>query len=110
MSINRIELLEQYLEDDPDDEFTMYALALEYVKLGEYMAAKNFFSTLVNKHPGYLPAYYQFGKLNEILNEKEKANELYRDGMELAKKQHDQHTLNELLEAFNSLNGIDDED
>ena len=110
MSLNRIALLEQYLKDDPGDEFTLYALALEYVKLEEYLTAEKFFSTLVNKHPGYLPAYYHFGKLNEKLNQKEKANELYINGMDLAKKQHDRHTLKELQEAFTSLNGIDEED
>ncbi|HKR06787.1 MAG TPA: tetratricopeptide repeat protein [Bacteroidia bacterium] len=110
MSINRIELLKEYLKDDPDDAFTLYALALEYTKLGENVTANNFFSTLVDKHPGYLPAYYHFGKLNEKINEKEKANQLYLKGIELAKNQHDQHTFNELKQAFNSFNGIEDDD
>ena len=110
MSINRIELLKEYMDDDPDDAFTLYALALEYLKEENFFEAKEFFSTLVNKHSDYLPVYYQFGKLYEKLNEKEKANELYLKGIYLAKKLKDQHTLNELQQAFNSLNGIDEDE
>ena len=107
---NRIELLNEYLKDDPDDAFTLYALALEYLNAGDKIKAKEFFTSVINKHPGYLPAYYHFGKLCEYLNEKEKANELYLNGITLAQKQNDQHTLKELKEAYDSYNGIDDEE
>src|SRR6185436_8520162 len=105
MPADRIKLLEEYLKDDPGDAFTLYALALEYANREEYVIANNYFSTLVNKHPDYLPAYYQFGKVKEKLNDKQQANELYLNGIELAKNQNDHHTLNELRIAFNSLNG-----
>ncbi|MEO5569549.1 MAG: tetratricopeptide repeat protein, partial [Bacteroidia bacterium] len=83
MTINRIELLKEYLDDDPDDAFTLYALALEYLKEENFFKAKYYFSTLVNKHSDYLPVYYQFGKLSEKLNETEKANEMYLKGIDL---------------------------
>ncbi|MEP7169466.1 MAG: tetratricopeptide repeat protein [Bacteroidota bacterium] len=109
MSTERIKILEQYLMEEPDDAFTLYALALEYAKIQAYNSANNYFSTLVNKHPDYLPAYYHFGKSNEMLDEKEKANQLYLKGIELAKNQNDRHTLKELQQAFNSLNGIEED-
>jgi tetratricopeptide (TPR) repeat protein len=109
MSLNRIELLQTYLKEDPEDAFTLYALGLEYMNLEDYPMANNFFSTLVDSHPEYLPLYYHFGKLNEKVNQKMKANELYLKGVEIAKIQNDQHTLNELQQAFNSLNGIEED-
>ena len=110
MSTNRIELLLQYLKDDPDDAFTLYALALEYIKTEDFVQAEIFFSTLVNKHPDYLAAYYHFGKLSEKMSGDQKAIELYLKGIDLAKKQNNNHTLAELKEAYNSLNGIESDD
>lgn len=108
MLANRIELLQQYLKEDPDDAFSLYALALEYCNLNDFKKAAGFFSTLIEKHPDYLPAYFHFGKLLEKISTKEMANDIYLKGMELAKKQNKLKTLNEIKEVYNSLNGYDD--
>ncbi|MFI5219473.1 MAG: tetratricopeptide repeat protein [Bacteroidia bacterium] len=109
MQTDRIQQLEKFLEEDANDAFTLYALALEYIKVHALVKAKEFFSILYKLHPGYLPLYYQFGNLLATLNEKEKANELYNKGIALAKNKNDIKTLNELKEAYNSLNGIEED-
>lgn len=57
MNSERIKLLEQYVEDDPNDPFNLYALALEYQKQNPAKAGK-LFELLLAKHPDYLPTYY----------------------------------------------------
>jgi tetratricopeptide (TPR) repeat protein len=109
MLANHIEELKKYLEDDPGDTFTLYALALELVKIESYAEAQTIFSGLVEKYPDYLPAYYQYGKLSEKMNDFTKANETYIKGIELAKKKNDLKTMNEIKEAFNLLNGIEED-
>ena len=109
MPANHIEELKKYLEEDPDDSFTMYALALELVKIESYAEARTVFSGLLEKHPGYLPAYYHFGKLLEKNNNPAEANDMYLKGIDLAQKKNDLKTMNEIKEAFKSLNGIEED-
>lgn len=109
MSDNRIQLLEQYINEDPQDAFSTYALALEYVKIRNSEKALSLFSTLVHNHPDYLAAYYHFGKLLEKLNNTEQANDIYLKGIAVAQKQNNRKTLAEIMEAYNSLNGTADE-
>lgn len=108
MSDNRIQLLEQYIKEDPQDAFSTYALALEYVNINNTEKALSLFSTLVYNHPDYLAAYYHYGKLLEKLNNKEQANDIYLKGIAVAQKQNNRKTLAEIKEAYNSLNEIED--
>jgi tetratricopeptide (TPR) repeat protein len=57
----------------------------------------------------YVASYYQLGKLYESLNDVEKALEVYKKGIEIAKKMENKKTLLELQEAFNMLLGIDED-
>lgn len=109
MLTNRIDQLEQFLKEDPQDAFTLYALALEYIKLEDFNKAEILFLAITDKHPDYLAVYYHFGKLYEKLNQQEKANSIYIKGMELAERKKDLKTLNEIREAYNSLNGIEED-
>ena len=43
--MNRIEILKGFLEENPKDSFSRYALALEYVKLGQNDDAVQEFET-----------------------------------------------------------------
>ena len=106
MIVNRIRQLEEFLKEEPNDAFLQYALALEYIKAGNYANAKNIFSKLVDNHPDYLPAFYQYGKLMEQTGDKINSIEIYRKGMELAKQKNNLKTLKELEEAITSANEI----
>ena len=44
--MNRIEILKGFLEENPKDSFSRYALALEYVKLGQHDDAVREFETV----------------------------------------------------------------
>jgi hypothetical protein len=70
MLTDRIMLLEEYLKEDPDDAFILYALALEYIKASSHDKAGEYFVKLREKHPDYLPMYYHYGKFFEKTNDK----------------------------------------
>jgi len=103
MSINRLERLLEFLENEPNDPFLKYALATEYLRLNNLDKALFFYLDLVNKHTDYVGTYYHFGKLYEILKQPNEALKIYEQGIEVAKKIKDQHALNELLGVYNSL-------
>lgn len=101
--MDRIAKLKEYLEKSPDDSFLQHALALEYIKLGDDDTAKNYFESLLAANPGYVGSYYHLGKLLERSGNKEKAVEVYEQGMKVAKTAGDGHAYNELQAAQEDL-------
>lgn len=101
--MERIELLKGFLAEDPGDNFSMYALALEYVKINNVNEAIRLLEQLLEKNPGYLAAYYQLGKLYELQRNFPKASSIFEKGLEVAHEQKDQKTFNELQSALGLL-------
>jgi Tfp pilus assembly protein PilF len=95
--------LKEYLAQSPGDSFLLHALALEYVKLGEDEAAKQYFDQLLQAEPGYVGSYYHLGKLLERQGQKEKAMETYETGKKFARAAGDNHAFNELQGALDDL-------
>src|SRR5687768_16561599 len=79
--MNRIEILKGFLEDSPDDSFSRYALALEYVKLGQYDDAVREFETVKTGDPGYVATYFQLGQLYQKLGRQHDAEKTFRTGI-----------------------------
>lgn len=97
--MDRIKLLEEFLRDDPEDPFNTYALALEYQK-SDVKKAYELFDQLLSKHPNYLPTYYTFAHLLADLQEAEKAENVFKLGIDLSKKLNDNKALKELSNAY----------
>lgn len=102
MNSERIKLLEQYLEDDPTDPFNLYALALEYQKQNPAKAGK-LFELLLDEHPDYLPTYYIAGNFYADQAQTQKALDVLRRGMVLAKSKGQNTTTRELQSAIDLL-------
>ena len=98
----RIKKLLEYLKEDPDDPFLLYALALEYQK-SDNLQAKKYFDQLLHDHPDYLGTYYQAGHFYEKSGKKDKALKIFEKGMAKAEAQNNHHILRELQEAYNNL-------
>lgn len=110
MQVNRLEKLQEFLKNEPDDEFLLYALATEYLRLNQADLALNYYERLVNDHPKYVGTYYHLGKLYEALNRKDNAIKTYEDGMKIARELRDNHAFSELQSVYNELTGFGDED
>lgn len=97
--MNRLDQLLNFLKEDPNDPFTLYAIATEYLNIDLYEARK-YFEILLNKFPEYLATYYHAGKVYEELNERELALHTYEKGINLAKKKNESLALRELTNAY----------
>lgn len=100
---NRIKMLKEYLEDDPEDVFSNYALALEYLKISEEERAVEILENILKRDEHYLAAYYQLGKLYEKISRMDDAKKAYQKGFQIANQQKNQRTANELRSAFESM-------
>ena len=101
--MSRIEALQQFLEEDPGDSFSRYALAMEYAKLERYDDAVREYRTVASNDPDYVATYYQLGKALETQGLGDEAREAYRKGVEVATRKGDAHTRDELTAALEML-------
>ncbi|MCZ2355472.1 MAG: tetratricopeptide repeat protein [Bacteroidia bacterium] len=99
----RLSQLLSFQEQDPNDTFITFALALEYVSLGEDEKACNLFDSIYQKKPDYVALYYQYGKLMEKLNRIEDAKRLYQEGIVYAEKMGEVRTRAELFTALQEM-------
>jgi len=100
--MDRLTQLLSFYNDDSNDAFTIYALALEYLKSDETKAL-HYFNLLLKNHADYLPMYYQLGKFYETKNIIDTAVDYYSKGLALAQLQNNKHAINELRSALDDL-------
>ena len=96
---SRIDTLKEFLKDDPNDSFVIFALAKEYEKQNLKKLALDTFLYLKDKDTNYIGLYYHLGKLYEELGETDNALLTYENGVDIAKKAADFHALSELHNA-----------
>ena len=110
MQVDRLAKLLEFLKNEPDDAFLLYALATEYLRLNQADTALSYYERLVSDHPKYVGTYYHLGKLYEALNRRDDAIKTYETGIQVAKEVRDNHALSELQGVYNELKGFDDDD
>jgi tetratricopeptide (TPR) repeat protein len=110
MQSTRLTKLLDFFAAEPNDPFLLYALATEYNTLNEAEKAFEYYHRLVDEHPDYVGTYYHLGKLYEKNKETEKAIEIYKKGLDTARRKNDNHAFSELQGAYNSAMGLDYED
>lgn len=98
--MDRIAKLKAFLEENPSDNFIQHALALEYIKIGDDLAARQLFENILAHDANYIGSYYHLAKLLERNDEREAAIQWYELGMMKAKEAGDQHAYNELKSAY----------
>jgi len=101
--MERIDKIKELLGKTPGDSFLQHALALEYLKKGNALAARTVFERLLQADPNYTGSYYHLAKLLEGLGEKSLALQWYEKGMEQAKLAGDHRALDELRAAHDDL-------
>jgi Tfp pilus assembly protein PilF len=101
--MDKIEKLKAYLLVSPKDNFLRHALGLEYIKIGDELAAKSLFEAILLDSPDYVGTYYHLAKLLERLSLTEEAIQWYEKGMDAALKAGDKHAFGELRSAWEEL-------
>jgi tetratricopeptide (TPR) repeat protein len=110
MHKSRLEQLFSFLEAAPNDPFTLYSIAYEYMQAGDFQEAIKYFLRLKEADPEYVGLYYHLGRCWAEIEEEEKAIATYRAGMAIAERKRDPHALSELRGALNQALGMDFED
>jgi predicted Zn-dependent protease len=103
MEINRMQHLQKMLEEDPNDIFVQYAIAMEFKNGNDPQNAVKYLESVHQLDPAYLGVYYQLGKLYESLEQAENALAIYAEGIKRASEAQDLHTLAELKNAKTNL-------
>lgn len=98
-NLDRIELLRQFISEEPENPFNIYALALE-LQESEPKESQNLFEKLLIEFPEYLPTYYPAAHFFAEWDDLEKAQETFEKGIELAKTKLETKTLQELNNAY----------
>jgi Tfp pilus assembly protein PilF len=102
-SNKKTNVLARNIKANPDDSFSKFALALEFLKQDEIKKAKILFENIYTNDPEYVGVYYHLGKLYERLHQFADAKKMYNEGIDVAAKQKEQRTLKELKEALAQL-------
>ena len=100
---NRLNKLRLLAEQDPNNRFAQYGLAMEYAGLGQLQEASDQFQTLLELDPDYVPAYLQAGRVFEQRNLPHLAGQIYLQGIEVASRRGEKRAADELQAALELL-------
>ena len=99
----RLEELKKFLEVEPNDSFTHYAIALEFASLKNIPEAIRKLEELILLDPNYVPAYQHLGYLLSHYGRKESAVKVFEQGIQMAEHVGDTHAQREMEEAIDDL-------
>ena len=100
MSSPRLTALLAFLKEDPNDPFTLYAIATEY-RQQDVAQALRYYEQLLDEHPRYVATYYHAALLYVDLEQPERAEETFKKGIAIAREQQEALALRELQNAYN---------
>lgn len=103
MNESRLQQLFHFLELAPDDAFTLYSIAYEYMQGEEYEQSLEYWDRLKKISPDYVGMYLHLGRLYEKIKRPDKALETYEEGILIARSQKNLHALSELQAAIDDL-------
>jgi Tfp pilus assembly protein PilF len=100
---SRLEQFKEFVELDPTDTFSRYALGMEYLGTSEYSDALQQFQEVIRLQPDDPAAYSQAALAAENLHQVDEARLFLQKGIEAATKKGDKHTREEMEAALEKL-------
>lgn len=101
MTTTRIEKIQAMLQDEPQDSFLRYTLAMEYRKLDESEKSLELLAELANRdEPKYVAAFFMAAQQLVELDRLDEARTFLRDGIDEARRQDNQHAAAEMSELL----------
>jgi tetratricopeptide (TPR) repeat protein len=101
--MDRIARLKTFIDQYPADMFSRHALAMEFVKFGQYPEALEAMVSLLAADENHSGTYYHLGKLYEQLGDHDNAIRIYEKGIFIAGKVRAENDLRELKGALSQL-------
>jgi predicted Zn-dependent protease len=101
--MDRIQMLEQVLNQDPNNAFARYGLAMEYSNCGELDRSLEEFRKLLAAHPDYTAAYFMAAQTLAKAGRSSDARKMLADGIACAQKKGDDHAQSEMQAMLDDL-------
>ena len=96
MTTNRIEMLTQFLAENPGDAFARYGLAMEYSKAGNVETAMEQFKKLLELHPDYSAGYFMAAQTLSKAARTDEARTYLEKGIGAAARSGNAHAKGEM--------------
>ena len=93
---DRAQMLKEFLNENPNDAFARYGLALEYSRSGELEAALAEFNRLLELHPDYVPGYQMAAQTLLSAGRDQEGKSMLEKGIACAKRSGNQHAQSEM--------------
>lgn len=93
---DRLTMLREFVEQNPNDAFARYGLAMEYSRLGQSETALDQFRQLLELHPDYTNGYFMAAQALERAGRTDEARAMLEKGIDAAKRTGNKHALSEM--------------
>jgi tetratricopeptide (TPR) repeat protein len=100
---SRMQMLAQFLEENPSDAFARYGLAMEYSNAGQTEQALAEFKKLLEMHPDYTNGYFMAAQALERTGRTPDARQMLQSGIEAAQRTGNKHALSEMTGMLEEL-------
>lgn len=102
--VSRIEMLQQFLTEHPNDSFTRYALAMEHSRAGQVDTAMAEFNKLLAKNPDYDAGYFMAAQTLHKAGRVDEAKSYLEKGIASATRNSNSHARTEMEAMLDELN------
>ena len=99
MQVERLKILLEYLADEPNEPFNIYAVAMEYLNK-DNEEALFYLEKLLKEYSDYIPTYYHAAALFFEKGDWVNAENTYKIGIEKAHQQPQTKAFDELKRAY----------
>jgi len=99
----RREMLEAFVAEKPDDTFSRYGLALEFMHSGDVASAEAQFRELLRRNSGYVPAYQMYAQMLVKASRRDEARQILTQGIAAASQAGNAHARSEMEELLGGL-------
>jgi len=96
-------MLNEVLNQNPNDAFARYGLAMEYSKTGEVERALEEFGKLLSAHPDYTAGYFMAAQTLTSASRTEEAKRMLVEGIAAARRTGNQHAQSEMTAMLQEL-------
>jgi tetratricopeptide (TPR) repeat protein len=93
---SRLQMLTEFLQQNPSDAFARYGLAMEHAKAGQTEQALAEFNKLLELHPDYTNGYFMAAQTLERNGRTAEARKMLENGVEAARRTGNKHALSEM--------------
>jgi tetratricopeptide (TPR) repeat protein len=103
---SRLDQFKEFVELDPSDTFSRYALGMEYMGILDFDSAIAQFQEVIRIEPANAAAYFQSANACEALGDQERAKNFLRKGIQVATEKGDRHAKDEMTAALEKLEDL----